>query len=85
MAKLESSLIGRLRNTSLPVSKCLFPLFEAVVNSILSIDERVKTDKGFTRAEAYIDVRIQRELQISVVEGTKPDVCNVQIEEWYRI
>lgn len=81
MAKLESSLIGRLRNTSLPVSKCLFPLFEAVVNSILSIDERVKTDKGFTRAEAYIDVRIQRELQISVVEGTKPDVCNVQIED----
>lgn len=81
MANLGSSLVGRLRNTSLPVSKCLFPLFEAVVNSILAIDERVKKDESFSRINAYIDVRIQRELQTSVVLGTKPDVCNVQIED----
>lgn len=81
MANIGSSLVGRLRNTSLPVSKCLFPLFEAVVNSILAIDERVKNDETFSRIDAYIDVRIQRELQTSVVEGTKPDVCSVQIED----
>ena len=81
MVNLGSSLVGRLRNTVLPVSKCLFPLFEAVVNSILAIDERVKNDETFSRTDAYIDVRIQRELQTSVVEGTKPDVCNVQIED----
>jgi len=81
MESLESSLIGRLRNTSLPVSKCLFPIFEAVVNSILSIDERVKSEDTFTKEEAYIDVRIQRELQTSVVEGTKPDVSDVAIED----
>lgn len=81
MVDLGSSLIGRLRNTSLPVGKSLFPLFEAVVNSILAIDERVKMDEAFSRTDAYIDVRIQRELQTSVFEGTKPDVCNVQIED----
>ena len=81
MESLESSLIGRLRNTTLPVSKCLFPIFEAVVNSILSIDERVKIDNAFTKEEAYIDVRIQRELQTSFVEGTKPDISGVEIED----
>lgn len=35
---LSTSLSGRLRNTSLPKSHGLLPLFEAVVNSIQSID-----------------------------------------------
>lgn len=35
---LSTSLPGRLRNTSLPKSHGLLPLFEAVVNSIQSID-----------------------------------------------
>ncbi len=33
-------LAGRLRNTSLPVTRPLLPIFEAVVNSIHSIQER---------------------------------------------
>ena len=41
MAQLGSSLEGRLRNTDLPISKCLFPVFEAVVNSIYAIDDRL--------------------------------------------
>lgn len=36
---MKTNLIGRLRNTSLPVSHGLMPLFEAVVNSIHSIEE----------------------------------------------
>ncbi len=36
---METNLHGRLRNTSLPLSNGLFPLFEAVVNSIHSIEE----------------------------------------------
>ena len=35
---LNTSLKGRLRNTNLPITYSLFPLFEAVVNSIHSID-----------------------------------------------
>jgi len=36
---LETNLQGRLRNTPLPASHGLLPLFEAVVNSIHSVDE----------------------------------------------
>lgn len=44
---LKSSLKGRLRNTDLPISKCLFPLFEAVVNSIYAIDDRIMVHQTF--------------------------------------
>ncbi len=36
---METNLRGRLRNTALPYNKGLLPLFEAVVNSIHSIEE----------------------------------------------
>lgn len=36
---LQTNLKGRLRNTSLPKSHGLMPVFEAVVNSIHSIEE----------------------------------------------
>lgn len=51
MAQLGSSLEGRLRNTDLPVTKCLFPVFEAVVNSIYAIDDRLKSDNSFSITE----------------------------------
>ena len=44
---LNTSLKGRLRNTILPKSRELFPLFEAVVNSIRAIDERNKINPDF--------------------------------------
>lgn len=44
---LQTNLHGRLRNTNLPKSKGLLPLFEAVVNSIHSIEESgITTDNG---------------------------------------
>lgn len=43
---LQTNLKGRLRNTSLPKSHGLMPVFEAVVNSIHSIEERDNTDSG---------------------------------------
>lgn len=36
---MQTNLSGRLRNTSLPVSHGLLPLFEAVVNSLHSLEE----------------------------------------------
>ena len=56
MAQLGSSLEGRLRNTDLPVTKCLFPVFEAVVNSIYAIDDRLKSDNSFSITEGKIRV-----------------------------
>ena len=42
---LNTSLKGRLRNTNLPKSYALLALYKAVVNSIHSIDERIKNDQ----------------------------------------
>jgi hypothetical protein len=56
---LTTSLVGRVRNTSLPKSHALLPLLEAVVNSIQAIDDRYGDDVGHGR----ITVRILRRQQ----------------------
>ncbi|HIF9289528.1 TPA: ATP-binding protein [Photobacterium damselae] len=43
---LHTNLRGRLRNTSLPRNHGLMPVFEAVVNSIHSIEEKGNTSQG---------------------------------------
>src|SRR5690554_1951130 len=43
---LQTNLKGRLRNTSLPKSHGLMPVFEAVVNSIHSIEEKGNAEIG---------------------------------------
>lgn len=43
---LHTNLRGRLRNTSLPRNHGLMPVFEAVVNSVHSIEEKGNTDQG---------------------------------------
>ncbi len=43
---LATNLSGRLRNTDLPTSKALYPVFEAVVNSIQAIEEKNNLDSG---------------------------------------
>ncbi|OTQ34651.1 ATP-binding protein [Gilliamella apis] len=43
---LQTNLQGRLRNTSLPKSHGLMPVFEAVVNSIHSIEEKGNLSSG---------------------------------------
>jgi len=54
--KLETNLQGRLRNTKLPQSKGLFPLFEAIINSIHSLEAA-----GIGPEDGLIKVIIQRE------------------------
>jgi len=53
--KMQTNLSGRLRNTSLPLTNGLLPLFEAVVNSIHSIEEA-----GLQSGEGRIRVEIHR-------------------------
>jgi len=43
---INTDLQGRLRNTRLVSSKALFPVFEAVVNSIQSIEDSIGCEKG---------------------------------------
>ena len=55
MKKMQTNLLGRLRNTSLPLTAGLNPLFEAVVNSIQGIE-----DAGSPSEEGIIMVEILR-------------------------
>lgn len=50
---LHTNLKGRLRNTSLPKSHGLMPVFEAVVNSIQSIEERTNLS---SRGKITLDI-----------------------------
>lgn len=57
---LQTNLIGRLRNLSLPKSHGLLPVFEAVVNSIHAIEESEQLDNG------KIIIEINRDTQSSL-------------------
>ncbi len=63
---LQTNLKGRLRNTSLPKSNGLMPVFEAVVNSIHSIEE-----KGNLGAGGKITLHIHRAAQAVLDIGAK--------------
>ena len=59
---IGTSLKGRLRNTSLPRSNALLPVFEAVVNAIQSVDAaHAETGMDATK----IIVQIHRTPQLS--------------------
>lgn len=80
MAQLGSSLEGRLRNTDLPVTKCLFPVFEAVVNSIYAIDDRLKSDNSFSITEGKIRVILER-ANTSDLFGGKVELLGITVED----
>jgi len=53
---LETNVKDRLRNTDLPESRSLMPLFEAVVNSIQPFEEaEIPNDKGKITVEVIQD------------------------------
>ncbi len=64
---MRTNLSGRVKNTSLPKTHALLPLFEAVVNSIHSIEE---TGNDFS--SSHITISIIRSDQASLpLEGTE--------------
>lgn len=65
---IATNLQGRLRNTSLPVSNGMLPLFEAVANAIHAIE-----DAGFSPGDGRINVKIVRhgQTQIGLDDGSK--------------
>ncbi|MBI9071399.1 MAG: sensor histidine kinase [Melioribacteraceae bacterium] len=76
---LNTSLKGRLRNTTLPKTHVLFPLFEAVVNSIHSIDERIIKQKDINIDKSYIRVRVLRSDQLDIQDNSNPDIIGFEI------
>ena len=75
---LNISLKGRLKNTNLSKSHILFLLYEAVANSIHSVDERIKNDKEFEISKAYIKVKIIRPIQRSL-DNSKSDISGFEL------
>ena len=60
---ISTNLNGRLRNTSLPFSRGLLPLFEAVINSIHGLEEaNIPTESGRIR------VVIERDMVHSLLD-----------------
>jgi len=73
---LNTSLKGRLRNTNLPKTNVLFPLFEAVVNSIHSIDSLLKINPLL---EGAITIKVIRSKQTSTSSETKSDIIGFEV------
>lgn len=76
---INTSLKGRLRNTNLPLTNVLHPLFEATVNSIHSIDALLKQGKITTSKDKSITVRILRADQATAYADVKSDIIGFEI------
>lgn len=72
---LDTSLKGRLRNTNLPLTNVLYPLFEAVVNSIHSIDSLAANK---TNSDS-ITIKVLRSAQATLTSDVKPDIIGFEI------
>jgi hypothetical protein len=70
---LDTNLAGRLRNTSLPLTSGMLPLFEAVVNSIHAIEEKkVPMDEGLVRVEILRKAK-DSELDLEEIKRRGPE------------
>lgn len=78
---LNTSLKGRLRNTNLPLTNVLFPLYEAVVNSIHSIDSLIKKGEISTIMNASITIKILRSSQAAAYQEIKPEITGFEITD----
>ena len=76
---INTSLKGRLRNTNLPLTNGPYPLFEAVVNSIHSIDSFLKHGKIASSMDGRITVKILRSSQATAYPDVKPDIIGFEI------
>ncbi len=76
---LKTNLIGRLRNTKLPKTQPLLPLFEAIVNSIQSIDQRCQKDTSFQMEMSSIRIRILREDSLDLENDGEPPIVGFEI------
>ncbi len=80
MRSFGISIKGRTKNFSLPKSQPLIPLFEAIVNSFHSIEERRKSDIGFTGGRIFIE--FERDGQMSIDgDGPLSEIVNMIVTD----
>ncbi len=69
-------LPGKIANTKLPYSNCLFPLFEAIINAIHAIQDRQKDQKAGGRIDITIDRSPQQTL---IATSAAPEIIGFTI------
>lgn len=74
---LQTNLRGRLRNTSLPKNQLLMPVFEAIINSIHSIEEKGNVEEGIIKLTILRD---QQE-ELSLKESNYKKIIGFRIED----
>ena len=74
MRSFGISIKGRTKNFTLPKSQPLIPLFEAIVNSFHSIEERKKTDSNFKGGHIYIEMERDGQISIDGVTREAPGI-----------
>lgn len=81
MKHFSINLIGRVKNFNLPKNKPLLPLFEAIVNSIHSIEERKQNDISFS--DGIITIKSVRDNQMVLpeLENVLPEVVGFIVED----
>ena len=71
---MHTALEGRLRNTNLPHGKGLMPVYEAVINSIESIEERSQAEgRSLTDYSIRLDVDRAAQLDLEPKRGPRPE------------
>lgn len=75
------NLRGRVKNFNLPKNKPLLPLFEAIVNSIHSIEERKQYDNSFSDGIITIKSVRDNQMMLSEVENSIKEIVGFIIED----
>lgn len=79
---MRANVVGRVRNTDLPKSKALLPVFEAVINSIDAIE-----DSGTDLSNSRIDIYIKRQLTLPLPDSGESEhrshspICGFEIHD----
>ena len=78
MADLLTDFSGRIRNFTLAEYRGIYALYEAVVNSIQSIDERIEKDSSFNIDQSVIRIKLIRESQCTI-DDTKSELRGFEV------
>ena len=75
---MQADLVGRVKNTKLPIRNGLLALFESIVNSIYAIEER-----GISPQSGFINITIERENELPQLQSQnfRPPIKSFLVED----
>ena len=75
---MQADLVGRVKNTKLPIRNGLLALFESIVNSIYAIEER-----GISPQSGFINITIGRENELPQLQSQnfRPPIKSFLVED----